>query len=112
MARTERGMTLEQIAAGSCISLRSLAALEADDYAKLPEAVYVRGYVRRYAALLGVAAQPLIDDFDVQYGAYCGETDNAVRHQRQARGLRRAWLLAGGAVLVLILAALLLVIFR
>jgi cytoskeleton protein RodZ len=112
MARTERGMTLEQIAAGSCISLRTLAALEADDYAKLPEAVYVRGYVRRYAALLGIAAQPLVDDLDVRYGAHRSESDGAVRHHRQARGLRRAWLLAGGAIVVLILGALLRVIFQ
>lgn len=111
MARTERGMTLEQIAAGSCISLRTLAALEADDYAKLPEAVYVRGYVRRYAALLGIAAQPLVDDLDVRYGAHRGESNGAVRHQRRASGLRRV-LLIGGVAVVLILGALLRLIFQ
>lgn len=112
MARTERGMTLEQIAAGSGISLRALAALEADDYARLPEAVYVRGYVRRYARLLDIAAQPLIDDFDAQYGAHRDENASLGGRKGWVSGrLPRAWLLGGGAAagLILILAALLLV---
>jgi cytoskeleton protein RodZ len=110
MARTERGMTLEQIAAGSGISLRALAALEADDYAKLPEAVYVRGYVRRYARLLDIAAQPLIDDFDAQYGAHRDESASLARRKgRVSERFPRVWLLGGGLAAGLILAALLLV---
>ena len=103
MARAERGMTLEDIAARSCISLRSLAALEADDYAKLPEAVYVRGYVRRYAALLGIAAQPLIDDLDAQYGSCRDARGKEVScNPRRVLGLPpRVWLLGGGVVLML-----------
>ncbi|MGB5098395.1 MAG: helix-turn-helix domain-containing protein [Porticoccaceae bacterium] len=114
MARTERGMTLEEIAEGSCISLRTLAALEADDYGKLPEAVYVRGYVRRYARLLGIAAQPLIDDFDAQYGTHRDETTSFPGRQGRVSGrLPRAWLLGGVAAgLVLILGAVLLLVFR
>jgi cytoskeleton protein RodZ len=112
MARAERGMTLEDVAARSCISMRSLVALEADDYARLPDAVYVRGYLRRYAALLGIVAQPLIDDFDAQYGAYRDDNGSTARRgQRQLCGPRRIWFLGVGAAVVLILGALLLAVF-
>lgn len=115
MARTERGMTLEEIAEGSCISMRALAALEADDYGRLPEAVYVRGYVRRYARLLGIAAQPLIDDFDAQCGTRRDENTSFPGRQGRVSGrLPRAWLLGGGlaAGLILILCAVFLLVFR
>ncbi|MGD9982588.1 MAG: helix-turn-helix domain-containing protein [Porticoccaceae bacterium] len=115
MARTERGMTLEEIAEGSGIPVRALAALEADDYARLPEAVYVRGYVRRYARLLGIAAQPLVDDFDAHYGMRRDENASfAGRKGRVSGRLSYPWLLGGGAAagLVLILGAVLLLVFR
>lgn len=115
MARTERGVTLDQIAQASGISLRALAALEADDYARLPEAVYVRGYVRRYARLLGIAAQPLVDDFDALYGARRDESASFSGRKGRVLGrLPRLWLLGGGvaAGLVLILGAALLLVFR
>ena len=108
-------MTLEEIAERSCISMRTLAALEADDYGRLPEAVYVRGYVRRYARLLGIAAQPLIDDFDAQHDTHPDETTGFPGRQGRVSGrLPRAWLLGGGvaAGLVLILGVALLLVFR
>lgn len=115
MARTERGMTLEEIAEGSGIPVRALAALEADDYARLPEAVYVRGYVRRYARLLGIAAQPLVDDFDAHYGTRRDENASfAGRKGRVSGRLSYPWLLGSGvaAGLILILGAALLLVFR
>jgi len=114
MARTERGMTLEEIAEGSGIPLRALAALEADDYARLPEAVYVRGYVRRYARLLAIAAQPLVDDFDAHYGTHRDENASfAGRKGRVSGRLPRPWLLGGGvAVGLILLGAVLLLVFR
>ena len=114
MARTERGMTLEEIAEGSGIPVRALAALEADDYARLPEAVYVRGYVRRYARLLAIAAQPLVDDFDAHYGTHRDENASfAGRKGRVSGRLPRPWLLGGGvAVGLILLGAVLLLVFR
>ena len=115
MARTERGVTLEEIAERSGISLRALGALEADDYARLPEAVYVRGYVRRYARLLGIAAQPLVDDFDAHYGTHRDENASfAGRKGRVSGRLPRPWLLGGGvaAGLILILGVVLLLVVR
>lgn len=69
-ARAGRGLTLDEVAAATRIPLRSLVALEADDYARLPAAVYVRGYLRCYGGLLGLDPEPLMNDFEVQLQAH------------------------------------------
>jgi cytoskeleton protein RodZ len=40
---------------------RQIVALEADDFKALPETAFVRGFVRSYAKLLRLEAQPLLD---------------------------------------------------
>ena len=42
------------------LTLRTIEALEADDYESLPGRVYVNGYVRAYAKMLGLDADELI----------------------------------------------------
>lgn len=56
------------------ISERILAALEADDYAALPEPAFVRGYLRSYAKFLGVDANALVARFTEIYAADTGRT--------------------------------------
>ena len=53
-ARRARGVSLEQAATSTRIRLRNLAALEGDRPAELPAPVYVRGYLRTYAAYLEI----------------------------------------------------------
>ena len=43
---------------------RTVGNLEADSYDDLPAPTFVRGYLRSYARLLELPAQPLIDSFD------------------------------------------------
>lgn len=50
--RQERGMTLEEVASQTRISLRMLKALEANDFAQMPNEVSVRGFIRSYARCL------------------------------------------------------------
>jgi hypothetical protein len=52
--RESKGITLEQVAAQSRISLRFLEAIEADDHARLPATTFVRGYLREVARILGL----------------------------------------------------------
>lgn len=40
-----------------CLSRASLAALERDDYARLPGGTYIRGYWKSYANLLGISIE-------------------------------------------------------
>jgi cytoskeleton protein RodZ len=58
--RAERGLTLEQAAAATRIRAVHLAALEADDYDRLPALVFARGYVRTYARYLGLDPEALV----------------------------------------------------
>jgi cytoskeleton protein RodZ len=67
-ARRAKGVTLEQAAAATRIRVRSLAALEADRVAELPAPVYVRGYLRTYAAYLEIDAEPLVEAYEERVG--------------------------------------------
>lgn len=42
--------------------VRQIAAIEADDYAKLPGTTFVRGMIRSYAKLVHIDAEPLLAD--------------------------------------------------
>lgn len=52
-ARTQRGMTLDEIAKRTRISRRHLEAIEIDDRAAIPGGFFYKSFVRQYAAALG-----------------------------------------------------------
>jgi len=60
-ARAERGESLEQVSRVLHLRPRYLQALEEDDYPALPSDVQGKGYLRMYAAYLGLPAQPLLE---------------------------------------------------
>jgi len=60
-ARTERGLSVSEVAQRLKFSMRHIEALEADRYDALPGGPYVRGMVRTYAKLLGVEPAPLLE---------------------------------------------------
>lgn len=47
--RKNRGISLEQIAESTKISVRSLQAIERGEFAKLPGGIYNTSYIRQYA---------------------------------------------------------------
>jgi cytoskeletal protein RodZ len=47
--RRNRGISLEQIAESTKISVRSLEAIEQGDFGKLPGGIYNTSYIRQYA---------------------------------------------------------------
>lgn len=49
------------------LPVRTILAIEENDPTVLPDAVYVNGYMRSYAKLLGLASQPLIDAWWAQH---------------------------------------------
>jgi len=59
-AREARGLTTLQAAEKLHVDARILEALEAEDFAALGAAVYVRGHLRRYADLVGEAPAELL----------------------------------------------------
>jgi len=52
--RERRGMSIEDMSAISKVSVTYLAAIEIEEHAKLPERVYVRGFLVAYARTLGL----------------------------------------------------------
>lgn len=63
-ARQERGLKLEQIAHETHIRLHYLQALEAGEFHKLPSRVQTKGFLRAYAAYLGISPEPLLAALD------------------------------------------------
>lgn len=60
-ARADLHLTHEEVAAKLHLAARQIQALEQDDYSSLPGATYVRGYLKSYALLLGLAPGPVLD---------------------------------------------------
>jgi len=53
-AREQRGLTLQQLADSTKISVRTLDALERNDLSKLPGGIFSRSFVRNYAREVGL----------------------------------------------------------
>jgi cytoskeleton protein RodZ len=60
-AREALGLSVEDVASHLRLSLRQIHALENDEFSALPEATITRGFIRNYARLLEIPAEPLLD---------------------------------------------------
>ncbi len=59
-ARERLGMSVADVAGQIKLAVRQIEALEADDFQRLPEMPFVRGFVRSYARILHLDAQALL----------------------------------------------------
>ena len=59
-ARERLGLSVMDVAGQIKFAPRQIDALEADDFQRLPEMTFVRGFVRSYAKILNLDAQPLL----------------------------------------------------
>lgn len=59
-AREQLGLSLAEVAVQIKFAPRQIEALEADDFQRLPEMAFVRGFVRSYARILHLDPQPLL----------------------------------------------------
>lgn len=62
-ARERQGIDQSKVAAQLHLNPAMVQALESDDYEKLPSAVFVKGYLRNYARLLGVDESAVISAY-------------------------------------------------
>ena len=65
--RLQQGYSTEYVAGKLHLRVRIIELLEADDFALLPEPVFIKGYLRAYAKLLGVPSDPFLDLFHQLY---------------------------------------------
>lgn len=71
--RKEKKLDLAQISKDLRIPLKTLTALEQDDYQHLPEAAFIKGFYRSYANYLKVDAEQVIQLFERVYTAETGK---------------------------------------
>ncbi|MGH1396389.1 MAG: RodZ domain-containing protein [Trichormus sp.] len=64
-AREEKSIRIEEVAAKTHIRLSFLKALDAAYFEDLPEPVYVQGFIRRYADILGLDGTAIANSFTV-----------------------------------------------
>lgn len=61
--RSTRGVSLDEVSTRTRIRLRTLEALEQDDYASLPAEVTVKGFLRSYVRCLGLNEQDVMERY-------------------------------------------------
>lgn len=107
-ARQVKGLSTSDVADKLKLTARQIEALEAEEFDKLPAAVFVRGFIRNYARLLGLDAAQLIANLGEMQGATQNITVPSEGVTISASPLKR-WMLyrAGALVLFLLLVALL-----
>ncbi len=64
-ARENQGLSIQEIATRLRLSSKQIEAIEADNFAILPEPTIVRGFIRNYAKQLKINSEPLLDAYSV-----------------------------------------------
>ena len=67
-ARKDKGLSHAEIQARLNIAHHHIVALEAGDYQRLPAEIFVRGYLKNYAALVGLSVDELLADYADEIG--------------------------------------------
>jgi cytoskeletal protein RodZ len=73
--RRESGISLDQIAAATKIGVRSLQAIEAGEFKKLPGGIYNTSYIRQYARAVDVDECELVASYKEATGVPPGSND-------------------------------------
>ncbi|MGF1513392.1 MAG: helix-turn-helix domain-containing protein [Elainellaceae cyanobacterium] len=95
--REQQNRSLEQIAAETLIQVRLLRAIEGGDLRALPEAIYIRGFIKRYADSLGLSGREVAAAFPIESGE---EPIQASWNSSAAAQLRPLHLYAAYVVLI------------
>jgi len=108
--RETKGLTVDEVASKTRIRADFVKALEDGNFAKLPDQVFARGFVRSYARSLGLDEEDAIHRFVQSAGAFYDKQDERerlkvrqVEEERKRQANRKAVAVAIGiAVLTLI----------
>lgn len=113
LLRKERealGWDQAQVAAKLHLSEAMVEALEWDDFKALPSAVFVKGYLKNYARLLGLAEDEILDLYqrvcpEPEQGCLGGTSPGGVKPEvHSSHGLVRmaSWLIGIGLIVLLV----------
>jgi cytoskeletal protein RodZ len=105
--REAKGLTLEEVASKTRIHPEFLKALEEGNFAKLPDQVFAKGFVRAYARSLGMDEEDAIRRFGESAGAFYGRQGEQERlrlqqaeDERRRRANRKITVAAVGVALL------------
>jgi cytoskeletal protein RodZ len=109
--RETKGLTVDEVASKTRIRTDFVKALEEGNFAKLPDQVFARGFVRSYARSLGLDEEDAIHRFIQSAGAFYEKQDERERlkvrqaeEERKRQANRRAVAIAIGiAILTLVI---------
>jgi cytoskeleton protein RodZ len=62
-AREAKGLTISDLADQTRVRVAALEAIEAGDFARLPEPIYVQSYLRAFAQAVGLPVEPVLEAF-------------------------------------------------
>lgn len=65
VARERQGVGIAEVVSQLRLSEKQVEALERDDYSALPGNVFVRGFIRNYARMLGIDPAPLLESLSL-----------------------------------------------
>ncbi len=101
--RELRGVTLQEIAAATKIGVSMLQAIEDDRLDKLPQGLFVRGFVREYARFLALDEQKILNELSFHAPAP-PVVDDTVGEQGRRVSSRLATRLINGGLATLVVA--------
>lgn len=106
--RIQKEFSTEYVAGKLHLRVRIIELIEADDYHSLPEPVFIKGYLRAYAKLLGVSADPLLETFNQMYQPTRVSEKTLWQSRRETNRAEHAirWFTAFFAAIVLIAVAM------
>src|SRR3954467_12161159 len=108
-ARTKRGLELASGSEAIKIRVRYLRALEAEDWDVMPAPAYARGFLRTYAAYLGLDADALVEEYRRSADPPSVEARPSERASPAAPGIRSRGPIGPRAIAALAVAAVVLV---
>ncbi len=80
--RIDKNYTLEKLSQKTKISINILKAIEANDYANMPSAAYIKGFVTSYVKVLGTPLDEAINKMEYTYLNVLGKPFPALNHTK------------------------------
>ncbi|MGB3395971.1 MAG: RodZ domain-containing protein [Nitrospira sp.] len=113
--RETKGLTIDEVASKTRIRTDFVKALEEGNFAKLPDQVFARGFVRSYARSLGLDEEDAIHRFAQSAGAFYekqGERERLRQRQVEEERRRKANRKAVGIAIAVAIATLVFLLSR
>jgi len=94
-ARRDQDLSEKDVADRLHITMHYVKALETDRYEKLPGAIFVKGYLKSYAELLGLDSAALLADYEAaQANQKATQDQHALQEVRRSRDRNRPFAIA------------------